>query len=278
MPPKRKRYPTDVTNTEWKVLEPLMPAMPPTGRHRKHPWREILNALFYVARGGIAWRLLPHDLPPWSTVYTYFRRWRKDGTWERWNAALRDQARQRAGRHAEPSAAIIDSQSVKSAEGGEAIGYDAGKKVHGRKRHLVVDTVGLVLLLVVVTSASVPEREGAKVLFQKMFAQLCARASRWWRLTKIWADGAYRGELIAWVLAQCGWSLEIVDKVPGPRGFHVLAKRWIVERSLAWLTRHRRLARDYERLTASSEAFIYIAAIRLMTRRLAQPTMAVCEA
>jgi putative transposase len=260
--PKRKRYFTDVTAAEWRLLAPLLPPPPPTGRPREHEWREILNAIFYVVRGGIAWRLLPHDLPPWKTVYHYFRQWRKDSTWERWHTALREKVRRKAGREATPSAAILDSQSVKSAEGGQAIGYDAGKQVHGRKRHLVVDTLGLVLMLVV-TSASLPDREGAKWVLQKLFERGMAR------LVMIWADSAYGGELIAWVKEKFGWVWVIIKKLEGQVGFQVLPKRWMVERTFGWLTRCRRLSRDYERLPETSEAFIYVAMLRLMTRRLA---------
>lgn len=258
-----------MTEAEWQILAPFMPPEPKTGRPRKHPWREILNALFFVVRGGIAWRLMPHDLPDWKTVYHYFRKWRKDGTWERWNAALREAVRRKAGREKAPSAAVLDSQSVKSAEGGEAIGFDAGKLVHGRKRHIVVDTLGL-LLLVVVTSASVQDREGAKLVLQKLFDGCKGSVhNRWCRLKLIWADEAYSGELVTWVKKKLGWVLEIIKKLEGQKGFQVLPKRWKVERSFGWLTRSRRLARDYERLPETSEAFIYVAMIRLMTRRLA---------
>lgn len=265
----RKRYPTDVTEAEWRILGPLMPPTPKTGHPREHPWREIVNALFYIVRGGLAWRLLPHDLPPWKTVYHYFRLWRKDGTWERWNTALREAVRLKAGRNKNPSAAILDSQSVKTAEGGEAIGFDAGKLVHGRKRHILVDTLGL-LVLVVVTSASVQDRDGAQQVLHLVFAQCKGSVhNRWCRLKRIWADSAYGGELVKWVQQVCGWTLEIVKKLEGQVGFKVLPKRWIVERTFGWLTRNRRLSRDYERLPATSEAFIYLAMIRLMVRRLA---------
>lgn len=265
----RKRYLTDVTEAEWRFLAPLTPATPQTGRPRTHAWREILNAIFYVVRGGIAWRMLPHDLPPWQTVYHYFRQWRKDGTWEHWNSRLRESVRHKVGRDKEPSAAVLDSQSVKCAEGGEAIGYDNGKQIHGRKRHILVDTLGL-LLLVIVTSASIQDRDGAKLLLQRLFDHGKKSVhNRWCRLKLIWADSAYGGELILWVKKNLGWALEIIKKLEGQKGFQVLPKRWKVERTFGWLTRNRRLSRDYERLPETSEAFIYITMIRLMTRRLA---------
>ncbi len=267
-------YPTDLNDTEWKLIEQYLPQPKPKGpggRPREIPWRQILNGIFYIARSGCAWRLLPHDLPHWTRtrVYHYFRLWRKAGTWQAMNDALRQAVRTQAGREAQPSAAIVDSQSIKTAEGGEACGYDAGKKVTGRKRHLVVDTLGLVLI-VLVTAASTQDREGARQVLQKLFERIKkSKYSRWCRLKLIWADGGYRGELLAWVKGTLGWTLEIVEKLQGQVGFQVLRKRWIVERTFAWLTRNRRLARDYERLPETSEAFIYVAMIRLMTKRLA---------
>ena len=268
----KQTYPTDLNDSEWRLIEQYLPkAKPkgPGGRPRENAWRQILNGIFYVVRSGCAWRMLPHDLPYWKTVYHYFRLWRKDGTWQAMNEALRQALRTAAGREAQNSAAIVDSQSIKTAEGGDERGYDAGKKVTGRKRHVVVDTLGLVLI-VLVTAASTQDRDGARQVLQKLFDRIKhSKYSRWCRLKLIWADGGYSGELIAWVKRTLGWTLEIVEKLPGQVGFQVLPHRWIVERTLAWLTRNRRLARDYERLTETSEAFIYVAMIRLMTKRLA---------
>ena len=260
----RQIYKTDLSDKQWKVLEALVPQPSRRGRPREHSLREIVNAILYVVDGGIKWRLMPHDLPPWQSVYYYFRLWTKHGVWETLNAALRERVRQKAGRNAQPSAAAIDSQSVKTTEEAEVetCGYDSGKQVKGRKRHLLVDTLGLVLK-VIVLSASVQDRDGAQMLFSQTRKALT-------RLQKVWADAAYAGpQLGEWVKATCHWVLEIVKHAETVTGFVVLPKRWVAERTFSWLGRNRRLSKDYERLPESSEAFIYIASIRLMTKRLA---------
>jgi putative transposase len=257
-------YPTDLNDTQWSKIRPYLPAEAPTGRPREHGWRMILNGIFYLLQSGCSWRMLPRDFPSWKTVYHYFRLWRKDGTWERLNRLLREKVRLHFGKKRQPSAGILDSQSAKTSEGGSERGFDAGKKVTGRKRHTLVDTLGLILK-VVVTAGNIQDRDGAKSLLEKISLE----EETVKRLELIWADGGYRGELIAWVEETLDVTLEIVEKPKDTNGFQVLPKRWIVERTFAWLVRQRRLARDYERLPQTSEAFIYVAMIRLMLRRLA---------
>lgn len=261
----RQRYPTDVQDTEWAVLAELMPAAARTGRPRTHSYREIINAIFYVLSNGIKWRAMPHDFPPWSTVYGYFRRWRTQGYWLLWNTILRQRLRKKLGRQAEPSAAILDSQSIKTAEGGDGRGYDANKRCPGRKRHILVDTLGL-LLTVLVTGANVQDRDAAKQLLTSFYRAFFQS----FRLKRIWADAGYGGALVCWTQEAFAWALDIVRRKERQAGFEVLPKRWIVERTFSWFIRNRRLSRDYERLPQTSEAWIYIAMIRLMSRRLAR--------
>ena len=255
----RRRYWTDLSDEEWAVLEPLLPTYW-TGHHMKHDLREIVNAILYLLRSGCSWRLLPHDLPPWPTVQYHFRKWRNDGTWERVCQELRRMERVRQGRDPEPSAGSIDSQSVKTTESGGPCGYDAGKHVNGRKRHLLVDTLGL-LLLVVVHAVDIQDRDGAKLVLAKLSPATKER------LRRLWADGGYAGALIDWVREHLDAILEIVAKDPKQSGFRVLPRRWVVERTFAWFGRYRRLSKDYEQLTKSSEAMIYLAAIHTMLKR-----------
>ena len=259
---KRKAYPTDLTNEQWAILKPHLTKPHERGAPRRVNLREVVNALVYLSRTGCQWRMLPHDLPPWKVVYYYFSHWRDDGTLERVNRELRIEIRLSVDKDAEPSAAILDSQSVKTTETSGLRGYDAGKKVNGIKRHLLVDTLGMILAVLVLT-ADIQDRDGARTLLEKVKGQFP-------RLQKIWADGGYAGTLVDWVKTMCGWILEIVKRRDTVKGFEVLPHRWIVERTLGWLNRSRRLSKNFERLSTSSEAMVYLAMLPLMTRRLAK--------
>lgn len=254
-------YPSDLTNRQWQLIRQLLPPHKRRGR-RPICRRRIVNAILYVVRAGCQWRMLPKNFPNWSTVYGVFRQWRNDGTWRRVHDALREKVRKAAGRKSTPTVAIVDSQSVRTAEGGDERGYDAAKKITGRKRHLAVDVLGL-LLAVVVHGADCQDQDGARRVLTQLGEQFR-------RIKVVFGDVAYgRSGLPAWTAATFGWILQTVLRPVGVSGFVVLPKRWIVERTFAWLTRHRRHARDYEKLPASSEAFAYIAMIGIMSKRIA---------
>ena len=261
-----KAYPSNLSEDQFELLKDLIPAAKPGGRPRTVDMHEVLNAIFYLLCEGCRWRALPGDFPAWKTVYTYFRNWRKDGTWLSIHDCLHQWVRVDNGRQASPSEAVIDSQSVKSAAGvQQAVGWDGGKLIKGRKRFLTVDTLGLVLR-VLVTAASMPEREGGKQVLQRV-KQKGKSVSR---LHTIWADGGFDGEpFMRWVVDVCRWIVQVVLRPEQTKGFVLLKKRWVVERTFGWLMQSRRLVRDYEVLPETSETLIYIAMIRLMVRRLA---------
>jgi putative transposase len=255
------KYSSDVANRQWQLLRQLLPQRSRLGR-RPIDRRRIINAILYVVRTGCQWRLLPKNFPKWSTVYGIFRKWRNDGTWQKIHDALRAKTRRAAGKKSTPTVAIIDSQSIRTAEGGEERGDDAAKKITGRKRHIAVDTLGL-LLAVVVHGADWQDQEGAQWVIEKLGEQFK-------RIKVVFGDAAYgRAGLPDWVRRTFGWILQTVLRPVGGKGFVVLPKRWIVERTFAWLARHRRHSKDYEKTTASSEAITYIAMIGLMSKRLA---------
>jgi putative transposase len=268
---RRERYETDLTDAELLLIEPLIPVAKSGGRPRDTEMREVLNAIFYQVRSGCAWRLLPHDFPVWPTVYGYFRTWRQDGIWQAMNDALRLAVREQEGRAADATAAIVDSQTVKTTEAAVAErGFDGAKLTTGRKRFILVDILGL-LLTVFVTKGSVPERAGAQQMLEQTPQAILDK------LRLLWADGGFSGpDFEAWVYEHCGCLVEIVKRSDDQKGFVVLPRRWIVERTFAWFSRFRRLSKDYERLAETSEAWIYTAMIRLMLKRLANHPVIYC--
>ncbi len=262
---ERKAYPSDLTDAQWRLIAPLIPEAKPGGRPRKYQMREVLNGLLYLVREGCSWRALPHDLPHWKTCYNFLRRFEADGTWDALVTALRVEVRTKLGRAADPSGACIDSQSVKTASGGAEVGVDGGKMVRGRKRHIVVDTLGL-LLIVVVTAANLDDGATAP----RLLAGLPVVAFP--RLAVVWADRKYRNsKLTAWLSGQDRLRVEVTSKPDGESGFKPLKKRWVVEQTFGCLLRWRRLVRDFERLPETSVAMVKLSSIHRMARRARPP-------
>lgn len=255
-----KKYPTDLTDSQWNHIKDFFPSPKQTGRPHKVEFRQIVNGILYLVFTGCQWRFLPGDYGKWQTVYYYFARWQKDGIWYRMHETLRSRLRRKKQRHKHPTAGSLDSQSVKTTSVPSSRGFDGGKKIQGRKRHVLVDTLGL-MIAVTVTTACVQDRDGLKKLLRRFGMHRK-------KLRKIWVDGGYRGEVIEWVKAQFRYCLEVVLRADDVTGFVVLPKRWIVERTFAWLNNYRRLSKDYERFTRTSETLIQIAMMRLMLRRL----------
>lgn len=253
------RYPSDLTDAEWEILAPLLPPPARTGRHRSWEMRELINAIFFVLRGGVPWRMLPQHFPPHQTTYRWFMRFRDDGTWKSLNHYLVMLDRERVGREASPSASVIDTQSVKTTEAGGPRGFDAAKKIKGRKRHALVDTDGRALE-VQVQSASLQDRDGAPPVLK-------ASRTRFPFIQTVFADSVYAGEKVA---NATSIVVQIVRRLADQVGFQVLPRRWVVERFFAWINRNRRLAKDFEGTIASATAFLYAACVMLLTRRLAR--------